>query len=105
MKAIKDLSEVVGKTIKSANVYGIDDAVCFIFDDGSYLALEPKYKYEDLSIELVELNDSTDRFQAGLIDEETYASLINESEKRIAEVKRQQDLEPLARLKAKYEGA
>lgn len=75
MKPIKNLPEVVGKTIKNANFYSADEAICLIFDDGTYLAIEPKSRYESIEIEIDEITNEHDLFEAGLIDEEEYDRL------------------------------
>lgn len=103
MEIIKDVEELVGKTIKKAKYVSSDETLALLFKDKTCAFFGVKFYGESYDIEIEDDVEDYVKKEAGVISEEEYEEI--QRTERVLNTKRQEESERemLARLKSKYE--
>ena len=110
MKAILDIKEIEGLTIKSAKI--IDDEMCLVFDDGYFFVKAFTGCYgADVEIEAVEIVGHYNAYRFGVISKEEmgaidsgiFQEVVNKAVEAI-KMKKEKEHKLYEQLKLKYEG-
>tara|TARA_R110000850_G_scaffold260564_1_gene387890 strand:+ start:276 stop:587 length:312 start_codon:yes stop_codon:yes gene_type:complete len=103
MKAIANIKELEGKTIKTASEVYLNECIVFFFTDESYAFFDVTHWGESYSICLNDNPTDYLKMEAGIITEEEYDEIKKDENKVCAEKTRSLELKQLEQLKAKYD--